>query len=168
MHSVYEEGPFKSCTVCGETLSDGRLYEIQKVYRGKEVIFEMAVCHSCGENVSREFSEESFESVKQFLSDNFRPSGSTVDSEDKDLYIPQHCQFCGFPRTLVENYTIVGACLEHSLIWPSIMMCENCSEQLQTKLSVKTRDAQGDFIRDHFPGIPSDLDLSPSFSGIFG
>jgi hypothetical protein len=86
LHTVYESGPIKTSTVCGEVLTDGRLYEIQKVYRGKEAVFEMAVCHKCGENVSKEFSEESMENIKGYLISNFKP---TLE--------PQHCHFCGFP-----------------------------------------------------------------------
>jgi hypothetical protein len=155
LHSVYEEGPFTSCNVCGESLADGRLYEIQKVYRGKQVVFELGICHNCGENVAREFSEESLEAMKGFLLCNFK---LTLEA--------RHCHFCGLPRSVTPNYTIVGACRESSLIFPTLVMCEKCSEGLQDRLSRKTRDTQGDFIRDHFPGVPADLDLSPSFGGV--
>jgi hypothetical protein len=151
LHSVYEKGPFRTCCMCGQVLTDGRLYEIQKVYRGKEAIFEMAICHGCGEDVAREFSQESMENMKKFLMENFKPAPE-----------PLHCHFCGFPRALVPNFTIVGMCREHSLLVPSIIMCEKCSESLQEKLSRKTREAQGDFIRDNFPGVPEGLDVSPT------
>jgi hypothetical protein len=151
LHSVFEKGPFHKCCVCGKVLTDGRLYEIQKVFRGKEAIFEMAICHGCGEEVSREFSEESKESMKEFLLSNFKPAPE-----------PSHCHFCGFPRAMVPNFTVVGLCRAHSLLVPSVVMCDKCSEKLQTKLSRKTREAQGEFVRDNFPGVPEGLDLSPS------
>ena len=151
LHSVYEKGPFKTCCVCGQILTDGRLYEIQKVYRGKEAIFEMAICHQCGSDVSSEFSEESMESMKKFLLENFKP-----------VQEPTHCSFCGFPKGMVPNFPIVGMCKENSLIVPSIIMCDKCSEGLQGKLSRKTREAQGEFIRDNFPGVPEGLDVSPT------
>jgi hypothetical protein len=158
LHSVYEKGPFKTCCVCGQVLTDGRVYEIQKVYRGKEAIFEMAICHGCGEDVSHEFSRQSMENMKQFLLENFKPGQE-----------PTHCNFCGFPRRLRENYTIVGMCQESSLLVPSIIMCEKCSEGVQENLSWKTRDAQGGFIRDNFPGVPEGLDVSPAPTlGILG
>ncbi len=158
LHSVYEKGPFKSCCVCGQILTDGRVYEIQKVFRGKEAIFEMAICHGCGEEVAHEFSQESIENMKRFLLENFKPTPE-----------PSHCHFCGFPHRLRVNFTIVGMCQEHSLLVPSIIMCEKCSEQIQEKLSRKTRDVQGDFIRDNFPGVPEGLDVSPTPTfGILG
>ena len=156
LYSVYEGGPFTSCTVCSEDLRDGRLYEVQKVFRGSECVFEMGVCHACGESIAREFSEESLEAIKGFLLCKFKP---TLESH--------HCNFCGFPRSMIKDYTIVGACSENLLYFPSIVMCEKCSENLQECLSQKTKDIQGDFIKDHFPGVPCDLDLSPTFGGVF-
>ncbi len=155
LHSVYEGGPFSTCTVCSESLTDGRFYEIQKVYHGTECIFEMSVCHTCGETIARDFSEASLEAIKGFLICNFKPTRE-----------PHHCHFCGLPRSLFKNYTIVGACSEASLVFPSIVMCEKCSEGLQERLSQKTKEIQGDFMQDHFPGVPADFDLSPTLGGI--
>jgi hypothetical protein len=155
LHSVYEKGPFSRCTVCDGDLAGDTLYEIQKVFRGREVVFEMAVCQQCAEGLVREFSEESLANIHGFLRENFRPSAT-----------PTHCHFCGFPRDLIQSFSVAGACRGSSLILPSFLMCETCTERLQEKLSRKTRDVQGDFIRDHFPGVPADLDLSPSFSGL--
>ncbi len=152
LHSAYAEEPFRRCTVCNADLHDGRLYEIQKVFRGKEAIFEMAVCQKCGESVAEEFSEESITRIRRFLTERFRPSSE-----------PEHCHFCGLPRGLFSSFTVVGACQSSALILPTIVMCEPCSEKLQEQLSKKTRDVQADFVRDTFPGVPADLDLSPSF-----
>ena len=116
----------------------------------------MGVCHSCGESIAREFSEESLEAIKGFLFSRFKP---TLESH--------HCNFCGFPRSMIKDYTVVGACRESLLYFPSIVMCEKCSESLQERLSQKTRDIQGDFIQEHFPGVPCDLDLSPALGGLF-
>jgi hypothetical protein len=157
LHSVFEKGPFKTCCVCSKVLTDGRLYEIQKVFKGREAIFEMAICHGCGEEVAQEFSNESKENMKKFLVDNFRPAPE-----------PAQCHFCGFPRNLVPNFTIVGMCQKFSLLVPSIIMCEKCTERLQGKLSRKTREAQGDFIKDNFPGVPEGLDVTPSPSLVLG
>ena len=156
LHSFSEEGPFKNCTICEKDLEHLGLYEVQKVYRDKEVIFETAICQACGEDLSKEMSRESLEAMKGFMLCNFKPTEE-----------PDHCHFCGFPRALFENFTVIGACRELSLLLPMIIMCEKCSEDLQGQLSRKTRDVQGDFIRDHFPGVPADLDLSPSVGTLF-
>ena len=135
---------------------DGQaVYEIQKVFRGPEVLFEMAICRRCGEQVAKEFSEESIAAMKGFLLSNFKP--------DEDS---SHCHFCTFPLALLEGWTMVGACKENQLIFPAIILCEPCSENLQQRLSKTTRDVQDEFIRDHFPGVPADLDFSPSVFGV--
>jgi hypothetical protein len=131
------------------------VYEIQKVFRGPEVLFEMAICRRCGEQVAKEFSEESIEAMKGFLLSNFKP--------DKEA---SHCHFCAFPLALLTGWTMVGACMEDRLVFPPIILCEPCSENLQQRLSKKTRDVQDEFIRDHFPGVPADLDFSPSVFGV--
>ena len=135
LHSVYEDGPFRTCTVCSTALisetglpsgplserstgplserstglqplpadaihrsppSEGScLYEIQKVYQGDRVIFEMALCQHCGEQICQEFSEESMEALKGFLLSHFRPSSEAC-----------HCHFCGFPRALLKRMTL--------------------------------------------------------------
>lgn len=155
LHSFSEKGPFRVCTVCKEDLSKGCLYEIQKIYRGKEVVFEMAVCRTCGEVVCKEFSEESLEALKGFLLSSFKPSPETC-----------HCHFCGFPRPLISGYTLVAACCAGSLVAPAIILCDHCGEKLQSKLSPKMREAIDAFIRKNFPGVPPDLDLNPSFGGL--
>jgi hypothetical protein len=104
----------------------------------------------------RELSEESLAAMKGFLLSHFKPTSEQ-----------DHCHFCGFPRGLFENFTVVGACRDSFLIVPQILMCEKCGESLNERLSQKTRDVQGDFVQDHFPGVPADLDLSPSLGGLF-
>lgn len=148
--------PFDDGCCQGKQSADGEaVYEIQKVFRGPEVLFEMAICRRCGEQVAKEFSEESIEAMKGFLLSNFKP--------DKEA---THCHFCTFPLALLEGWTMVGACREDRLIFPPIILCEPCSENLQQRLSKKTRDVQDEFIRDHFPGVPADLDFSPSVFGV--
>ncbi|MEE3182120.1 MAG: hypothetical protein VX288_09455, partial [Planctomycetota bacterium] len=105
---------------------------------------------------SKEMSLESMDEMKGFMLCNFTPTEE-----------PDHCHFCGIPRAIFENYTVIVACRELSLLLPLIIMCEKCSEHLQGELSEKTREVQGDFIRDHFPGVPADLDLSPSVGTLF-
>jgi len=156
LHSVYEEGPFTRCSGCTKPLAGLGLYEIQKVYRGREVVFETALCHVCGEDLVRELSEESLAAMKGFLVSHFKPACE-----------PGHCHFCGFPRGLFVNYTVIGACRDASILVPEIVICETCSESLNERLSQKTRDVQSDFVQDHFPGVPADLDLHPSLRGLF-
>jgi hypothetical protein len=51
------------------------------------------------------------------------------------------------------------------LLMPPIIMCDACQLYLNERISKKTRDIRDEFIRDNFPGVPTDLDLSPTFGG---
>jgi hypothetical protein len=155
LHSFSERGPFRKCSACSVDLLKGCTYEIQKVYRDREVIFEMALCMTCGEGLSKEFSEESMEALKGFLLSSFRPSEDSC-----------HCHFCGYPRPLTTGYTLVGTCRSQSLLMPALVLCQACGDKLQNRLSRKTREAQDDFIRQNFPGVPADLDMSPVLGGL--
>jgi hypothetical protein len=153
LFSAYEAGPFRACSVCSSPFSEsGCLYEIQKVFRGREAIFEMAVCERCGHEVCREFSHESLETLKEFFTGNFKPSPRA-----------DHCHFCGLPRSTLMDCTVMGICRGSSLIAPSCVLCERCGENLQARLSQKTREAQQDFIGRTFPGVPAGMDLKPAF-----
>src|SRR5688572_17890380 len=47
-HSEYEGRPFQSCTRCGEMLSEiAEGYQIFKLFRRGEAIYEYALCHPC-------------------------------------------------------------------------------------------------------------------------
>jgi hypothetical protein len=151
LHSFLTGGPFRTCTVCGCGLTNAGLYEIQKVYRGSEVVFEMALCQTCSEGLSREFSKESIDALKGFLVSSFQPSPET-----------RQCHFCAFPRALANGYTLVGACRAETLLLPLIVLCDTCGEKLQSLLSKKTRACQDDFIQNNFPGVPADVDFSPT------
>ncbi|MBI4601914.1 MAG: hypothetical protein HY721_08125 [Planctomycetes bacterium] len=155
LYSFCEEGPFQACSACCRSLGDGGLYQVQKVIRGKEVIFEMAICEACAQGLCCEFSEESLQAIKGFLLSSFKPSPETC-----------HCHFCGFPRPLLSGYTLVGTCSSRFLVVPTILLCDRCGEQLQARISNKTREVQEDFVRSTFPGVPADMDVSPTFGGI--
>ena len=60
---------------------------------------------------------------------------------------------------------ILGGCRESSLVMPVMIMCDTCEERVQELLSQKTRDVHEDFMQNHFPGIPANLDLRPTILG---
>ena len=151
LYSFLLQRPFRQCTVCSCDLTSGCFYEIQKVYRGDEVVFEMALCQTCGESLAQEFSKESIDALKNFLASSFQPSQGT-----------RSCHFCDFPQQPAKGYTLVGACRAEALLLPPILLCATCSEKLQSELSQKTRDRQEEFVRDNFPGVPADVDFSPT------
>ena len=154
MRSEYEEGPFQTCLVCRGTLDDGRTYQILKVRRGRECVLEMALCFRCANEVQKEFSEESREAIRRFRMRAFQCSAENT------------CEFCPRPLEELTAFTVTGLCRGASLIHELVFVCDTCEEALNELLSQKTRDVEGDFIRQNFPTVPEALDLSPSFCSI--
>lgn len=155
LHSEYERGPFHACTVCRGNLADGRLYQVQKVVRGKETVFEMAMCEGCALGLCEELPEDALQALKGFFIASFKPSPECC-----------HCHFCELPRPLAKSYTIAGICRKELLILPAIVLCDRCAETLQARISKATRAVQDDFIRSTFPGVPADLGLVSSLGGL--
>lgn len=150
LHSVYEGGPFRACSVCTGGLEDAAVvYEIQKVLRGSETVFEYAVCQACGMKLLQAYSKESVQAITTFFEERFRPDGTV-----------SRCHFCGRERSDgLQEVSILALCSGPFLATPPAVICSACSEDLNEKLSKKTREAYGDFLNDHFPGIPAEWEL---------
>lgn len=150
LHSDYEEGPFTKCLVCSQSLQTAQLYQIQKTRRGPETILEMAICFRCAKDLGDEMSEESKETIQRFMQ-------TLVEHPDD----PDSCRACAKRPDAVVNATTFAVCMGEFLMMSPVTICDECEDNLQNSLSKATRDRQGQFFRDHFPGIPADLDISP-------
>ena len=151
-HSAYLEGPFTRCTGCDKDLQSAScLYEIQKVYKGKEPIFEYALCTECGENLVNEYSQESLAALQQYFIKNYWPS----KQEDQ-------CHLCH--ETIAEETgqerAIMALCKGDQLMIHFIL-CQSCMEAMEELISEKTRKTMGDFIENKFPGIPAEFTPFP-------
>lgn len=150
LHSAFEDGPFKACVACGADLTTPEaIYQVQKTWKSGEVTFELAICAECAGQAAKDFSEESFARIQQFLAERYHPS--------LDL---GHCHIC---RRRVDGeepteYEVGGYCRGASLLRPVVVICGKCSEQAQENLSEQTRKAWGDFVDRNLPGVPSSLE----------
>jgi len=144
LHSVFAEGPFEKCDVCGGALTDpGSFYHLQKTWKAGEVVFEIAVCATCMLKTMEEFSEESRENMMRFQQERYRPG--------EDL---ETCHFCGRSLGPGEEYELGAVCLGSRLARPPAAMCGDCSAKMQEDLSKKTKDSWGRFVEDNVPGVP--------------
>ncbi len=150
LHSVYEEGPFRACTICRQNLDDGRFYQVAKKFEGKETILEMAICMTCAAGTSSEFSEHSMQRLQRFFTQEVKPTPS-----------PLACHACGARREASRGYEVAGICTRGHIVAPVLAICGVCSERLMAELSKKTKDRYGEFFHDNFPGLPKELDLVP-------
>lgn len=189
LHSAYSGEPFRKCSVCAAELAKTGIYEVQKTWHRSECVFELALCPGCSDRLSREFSQESIAAMKGYLLCNFqpRPHNSACNFCDTPRELFQSYTSLGVCRgARADAVTDDGArsppgfpCGPTSpsgnasdesesrdqLLLPILFMCESCGNELDRCLSDKTRKAQGDFIRDHFPGVPADMDFRPTFPG---
>jgi hypothetical protein len=148
MHSVYLEGPFTQCVSCGaDLMEEANPYQIQKVWRTGEVVFELALCLGCAEQTMREFSRESIERMQAFFRERYRP----VEGND-------HCHFCGAAREPESEFAMLASCHAGLLLRPMTVICGKCNADSQEGLSRKTRDAMEDFIGKNLPGVPFELE----------
>ena len=75
LYSEYEDRPFHTCTRCGETLMDyDEGYQIAKIFKNGEAIFEYALCFSCHSEMISEFSSESRQALEDFYRENMNPN----------------------------------------------------------------------------------------------
>jgi len=157
LYSVYEDGPFTLCSICSEPLSTDegdKLYEVKKVYRGRRVIFECAICHRCGHKLLAEYSKESLNAIRGFFEEHFKPGLSLLE-----------CHFCEAERDPdTADASVMAVCVGDRLVQQPVCMCDGCNERVNGCLSKKTQDVNGDFIRDYFPGIPAEWQDSPMVS----
>ena len=150
LHSVYSEGPFAKCDGCNKSLlSPPKFYEIQKVYRYGEVVFEYAICNQCGENLSREYSKESIENLQQHF------------FEHCQLFsLEKNCIICQKEQNKLKEYSSIGICKGDRLFY-NLFICQECTDNIESLLSEKTKRIMGDFIDNKFPGVPEHLTPAP-------
>ncbi len=153
LHSDYEERPFRICTRCGETLCDFvEGYQIAKVFRRGEVVFEYALCAPCHTGLVDEFSDESRQTLEKFYHENITIG---LGSEA--------CAICRCGRAdLAEPEFTLGAVCHGTELLESLMICGACAEKSGSFISKKTQEVFGDFINDNFPGVPADALPSPT------
>lgn len=144
LESVYLGGPFTTCVGCNENiLEPPRIYEVQKVFKGREVILEYALCDQCGEALMKEYSRESMEAIQKYVAEHFFPSFSL-----------DQCHLCHGPRE--GEYALLALCRGARMI-SSFAMCHKCMEDMESLLSQKTRERMKEFMDDKFPGIPAEF-----------
>ena len=150
LQSDYSKAPFERCSSCNTELSATTIYQIEKVFQGRETVFEMAICYDCASDLGDEISEESSKVLKGFLRELLR-----------HRYPEDCCQSCGGAPETLHRKSVNGMCRGSELLMPMVVVCEDCENGLQSSLSQQTRDSHDEFIRDNFPGVPAGLDLSP-------
>jgi hypothetical protein len=151
-HSEYEDRPFQSCTRCGEMLEEiPGGYQIFKLYRQSEPIYEYALCHPCHTGIVSEFSPESRQRLAEF------------HLQRVSLNLGRwRCAVCGNSRREdgEPEFCLSAACQARRLIH-DLMICGACRHEMQSLLSTETRKVWDRFVHDNLPGLPANS-ISPA------
>ncbi len=144
LHSEYEGRPFRSCTRCGESLADvPEGYQLYKLFRRGEAIYEYALCHPCHAGLLADFSEESRRRLAEF------------HAQRVTLHLgPRRCAVCGNGREEDEEYSLTAAC-ERAGLRHALMICGPCRREMQALLSRSTREVWDRFVSENLAGAPS-------------
>ena len=168
-HSFQKDAPFEDCLFCGASLlTSNRHYVIEKIYRGNEVIIELAMCLQCREECSDEgISQKSAETIQQFLENKIdiqqrlRLMSSVNDQDSVDAWL-ERCLLSDQPATMFQEYQIVALCRGPWIqrdFYPALISGP-VLEDLSNLLSQQTKDWMDDFVGSNF-GMPSEFCQPP-------
>ncbi len=158
LYSEYEERPFRSCTRCGESLLEfAEGYQVAKIFKRGETVFEYALCGPCHRGLIDEFSDESKRRLEDYYNEHMQPGlGGEV------------CGICAQHRDQLHDPEFaLGAMCNGSSLLETFMLCNACMEKTNELVSEKTRGIWGDFINDNFPGVPANFAPDPLGVPIF-
>lgn len=168
-HSCQTDEPFDRCLVCGANLlSSNHHYVIEKIYRGSEVIIELAMCVNCQQECGEEgISEESAASLEAFLREKMdfqrrlQLMSSVNDQDGIDAWL-ERCLLSDRPAQMFREYQIIALCRGPWIqrdFYPALISGPSL-EELADVLSTQTKDWMNDFIGSNF-GMPSEFCIPP-------
>ncbi|MEO1021609.1 MAG: hypothetical protein AAFW89_03625 [Bacteroidota bacterium] len=159
--------PFTECKVCGETLTDGREYLIEKSfvhYNDKvndDLVWEAAMCLNCVLELRKEYSEESYRRMNAYFESNMNFDRQRELAESQNFTVSDWLDTCvitGKKRPECGQYQIYGHFLGGSAVFdsgPFMLSGEAMDEAIQL-MSNETLDNMNRFRDQHFPP-PEDL-----------
>jgi hypothetical protein len=173
-HSEKEKQLFTQCSVCGKKLKGtNELYIIEKAFEKKpesnkhDLVFELACCMDCREEINQTLSEESRQKIDAYFREN-------TDLQKKDQELKKHdlmehdiwLQNCVVKNKSIDEvdaYQIYALCFDDEMIYHQFpfMLCGETIDEIVGLLSNKSLDILNDFMTDL-------IDLPPEFNEMFG
>lgn len=162
-HSFEKDGMFTHCTACNSyLLEDGNSYFIEKAVKGKEVIFEYAMCANCRDTMTDEISFESMMALGEYFLSNTNMEErqnelmNSFDNSIKDWV--SKCLFTQQPRNECESYQLCAECEGKNLIvsFSPFMISSSAAEEIQQLISKETRKSFDKFTREVL-NLPTDF-----------
>jgi len=153
--------PFSNCSKCDRFLLDDDIeYLVEKVCIPNDVLYEFAICQYCIEQLHKEISKESLQNMQAFQNDQMNKGFQIID-EYLDLNIQKIKKVLANkqPDISYESCNIIayfkGNRISPSM--PAVCVSTQVLENMQDKISKKTRDSFDDFT-DFLGGVPPDLE----------
>lgn len=164
--------PFENCMVCNTfLLKDGVSYAVEKVVRQipsmkiKEVLFEYAICSNCMMTMYNKLSIESRQRIQDYFLQHARPEKRQLDLENgKGSRAQSWVRRCMIKGTLISKapeYQLTAQFNGRNLQddhMPFAISLE-AIEEINSLLSVETREEMDDFTGKYFSGPPEVAEL---------
>ncbi|NOU60366.1 hypothetical protein [Marinifilum caeruleilacunae] len=168
-----EEKQFTECTICGKNLTGGNeLYLIEKAFEKKtgstqaELVFELACCMDCRQEMHDSLSIESNEKIAAYFEANSRVEERDRELKehnlvDTDIWL-NNCIVKNKSMDEVNEYQIYALCWKDELVFHQMpfMLCGETIDDILNLLSSKSLDIINDLTADL-------IDLPPEFGELF-
>ncbi len=164
------KAPFEQCADCGKSLlEDDCHYFVEKAvknyveYKTQEIIFEYAICEPCMSQAFNVLSEESKQSLMEYLYAQNPPARVVNPEEDDASYLIENCMVKGTSIGQDVEYQIQGEFIGDRMVvgrMPVAVGFQAINEMSEV-LSEKTKDDLEDFINKIRPVPPELEDLFP-------
>lgn len=161
---------FERCIECNKYLLDeGTEYIIEKAiksYEGfsaKDTVFDYAICMNCADDMRKEISKDSWESMMKYFQENM---DLMTRLEMQNQSPEENLKTCMIKKTNISDcreYQIYAHCngTKLNLENPPYMISGEVMEDLLPLLSEKTIDEMNGFMNKHFSPDPSIMEPVP-------
>nr|WP_319398047.1 hypothetical protein [uncultured Carboxylicivirga sp.] len=172
-HSSNSKTPFTHCKVCNkDIILSGEPYIIEKAFgqdlvKGKrDMIFEVAYCMNCVQEINESLSEESREKIQSYFT-----SKTDIDKRDAelkkyelfetDIWL-QNCIVKNKSIDEIDEFQIYALCYADQMLFHKApyMVCGEAIDEVMDLLSNKSLDILNDLMSDI-------IDLPPQYDELF-
>jgi hypothetical protein len=153
-------GQFSHCISCQLPLAEiAAPYLVNKEFHRGECVLEYAICQPCRDGVTELLSEDSKETVRQFLETEIdweaRVREFMLNPDATGRF--DDCIACGKVRRELEGFGISALCdsggaLVHGPL--PLLICSECIRKMTHSLSEGSREVWRKFLAAHFVGPP--------------
>lgn len=154
--------PFSHCLCCRMPLVElDQPWLVNKEFIHGECVLEYAVCQTCRDAVTAELSEESKESVRNFLEReiNWDERAREFALADNETERFASCIACRTPREEMAGFGLSALFDPDGTLATGalpLIVCQPCIGRMTAGLSGSSREVWRKFLADHFAGPPSD------------